>query len=101
MKNFQAERSQLSRSALYQSHTAALEEVESLLSRSVHTEEAQFHSRVEKVLRTATLIPLDAEVLQTAAALRRTETLTQYFDSIVLASVLIGARPSKGAPAAS
>jgi hypothetical protein len=92
--DFQAETGQLSRSSLYRDRLAEFEQVAALLSKSIEAEEAEFHARAAALLQHATILPLDATTLATSAVLRSTAVLAEYFDSIVLASVLNDLRAS-------
>jgi len=95
--DLQAESGQLSRSSFHQDRVVELERAAALLSRSIATEEAQFHSRAAEFLRHATLLPLDAATLDASGSLRATGVMPQYFDSLVLGSVLVDLRTSSSA----
>lgn len=95
--DFQAETGQLSRSSLHRDRLAEFEQAAALLSKSIEAEEAEFHARAAALLQHATILPLDAMTLTTSAVLRSTGVLPEYFDSIVLASVLNDLRASTSA----
>jgi predicted nucleic acid-binding protein len=96
-KDIQAESGQLSRSSFHLNRIVDLDSAAAILSRSVATEEAQFHSRAAQFLRHAILLPLDAVTLDASGSLRATGVMPQYFDSLVLASVLNDLRAAKSA----
>jgi hypothetical protein len=91
-------RNELLRTSYHANLVSSLDDVNILLSQSADAEIERLRAEVEKIAQVATLIPLDKEVLQTAAVLQGDGSIRRYFDYIVLASVLIEARRSNLEP---
>jgi hypothetical protein len=88
------QRNQLLRTSYHSNLVSSLDDVNILLSQSADAEIERLRSEIEKITQVATLIPLDKEVVETAAELHGDGRIERYFDHIVLASVLIDARRS-------
>ena len=77
---------QLGRSTPYEDHSEALEKFAALFIRSQEEERARLQEVVSRLLAVATLIPLDAAVIDDSLEFQRQEFSAQ--DAVVFASVL-------------
>src|SRR5687768_14954538 len=84
---------QLSRSKPYQSEIDAFQNITGLLVRSLQEEDQRLTDTLDRLLKIADVVPLEAEIIQNAAQYRATYKLEPQ-DSIVYASV-VGHRASK------